>query len=238
MRALRVLGAALVVLALAAPAARADEWNKLTYLTFSGPVQIPGVTLPAGTYMFKLADSPSNRHIVQVFNKDGSKIFATILAIPDNRLNPSDKPVVMFRETPAGTPAAVRAWFYPGNTIGDEFAYPRSQAIKIAKATHESVLAASSEDLKTAEVSRVDERTPDTASTATTTEQSSASAPPSSASAAQSTTAGTTGTSGTASRGSRRTRLPQTASPLVLYEILSGLSFAGAFGMRRLRRSR
>lgn len=102
MRVFRMLCCALAIGALVTPAARADEHDKLTYFTFSGPVQIPGHTLAAGTYMFKLADSPSNRHIVQVFNKDGSKLFATILAIPDQRLDPSDKPVVMFRETPAG----------------------------------------------------------------------------------------------------------------------------------------
>ena len=76
MRLMRSLGcaAALTALvALTAPAAHADEANKLTYLTFSGPVQIPGATLAAGTYMFRLADSQSNRHIVQVFDKDGSK---------------------------------------------------------------------------------------------------------------------------------------------------------------------
>ena len=85
MRVLRVFCCALAFAAIAAPSARADEHDKLTYFTFSGPVQIPGQTLAAGTYMFKLADSPSNRHIVQVFNKDGSKLYATILAIPDQR---------------------------------------------------------------------------------------------------------------------------------------------------------
>src|SRR5207248_918779 len=157
MRVLRVLCCALALVAIVAPGARADEHDKLTYFTFSGPVQIPGHTLAAGTHMFKLAESPSNRHIVQVFNKDGSKLYATILAIPDQRLDPSDKPVVMFRETPAGSPNAVRAWFYPGNTIGDEFVYPRDQALKIAKATHEPVLSIADEsNIKSAEVTRVD----------------------------------------------------------------------------------
>src|SRR6478672_13403338 len=73
---------------------RADEWNKKTILTFSGPVQIPGVTLPAGSYVFKLADIPGNRHVVQVFDKDERKIYTTLLAIPNERLQPTDKPVV------------------------------------------------------------------------------------------------------------------------------------------------
>src|SRR5207248_4281463 len=158
MRGLRVLCCALAVAACAAPSARADESNKQTFLTFSGPVQVPGATLPAGTYMFKLADLQGNRHVVQVFDKDGTKLYTTILAIPDQRLEPTDKPVVMFSETPAGSPAAVRAWFYPGNTIGDEFVYPKQQAIKIAKATHEPVLSMTDEsNMKSAEVTRVDE---------------------------------------------------------------------------------
>jgi hypothetical protein len=163
-----------------APGARADEWNKKTILTFSGPVQIPGATLAAGTYVFKLADLQSNRHVVQIFDKDEKKIYGTILAIPDQKLEPSDKPVVMFAERPAGTPQAVKAWFYPGETIGNEFVYPKDQAMKIARATHQSVLSmdetpATTTDeqrrdaMKSAKLSRVDERG---AATAYSTDQS------------------------------------------------------------------
>jgi len=152
-----------------APGARADEWDKKTILTFSGPVQIPGVTLAAGTYVFKLADLTGNRHVVQVFDKDEKKIYGTILAIPDEKLEPSDKPVVMFAERPARTPQAVKAWFYPGDTIGNEFVYPKSEATRIARETHQSVLSmednsnATTTDqqrrdaMRSASVSRVDE---------------------------------------------------------------------------------
>src|SRR3989442_3036449 len=126
MRLSRVLCCALAFAAIVAPGARADEHDKLTYFTFSGPVQIPGHTLPAGTYMFKLADSPSNRHIVQVFNKDGSQLYATILAIPDQRLDPADKPVGMFQGTPAGSSKAVCAWLYPRHTLRPEFRCSRA----------------------------------------------------------------------------------------------------------------
>src|SRR5439155_18403473 len=130
MRFVKTVCCAVALAACLTPSARADEWNKKTILTFSGPVQIPGVTLSAGTYVFKLADLASNRHVVQVFDKDGKKIYATILAIPDQKLEPSDKPVVMFSERPAGVPQAVKAWFYPGETIGNEFVYPKDQAVK------------------------------------------------------------------------------------------------------------
>lgn len=134
---------AVALLAWATPS-RANEWNQLTYFTFSAPVELPGVTLPAGTYMFKHPDSLSDRHIVQVFSKDGKTIYATIMAIPDTRLTPSGRPVVTFEETPAGAPEAIKAWFYPGETIGDEFVYPKEQALKIASATHQPVLSTAS----------------------------------------------------------------------------------------------
>src|SRR4051794_23664193 len=110
-----------------APAARADEWNKKTILTFSGPVQIPGATLPAGSYVFKLADIPGNRHVVQVFDKDEKKIYTTMLAVPNQRLDPSDKPIILFSERATGSPQAGKGWDYPGGTIGNEFVYPKTQ---------------------------------------------------------------------------------------------------------------
>src|SRR6202521_5155176 len=90
------------------PGARADDWNRKTVMTFSGPVEIPGVhltgwgVLPAGTYVFKILDSSSDRHIVQIFNKAETMIYATILAIPNYRLKATDKTVITFTERPAG----------------------------------------------------------------------------------------------------------------------------------------
>jgi hypothetical protein len=141
MRFAKVLLAAAALVAMLAPGARADEWNKKTILTFSGPVQLPGVTLPAGSYVFKLADLQGNRHVVQVFDKDEKKIYATLLSIPNDRLEPADKPIVLFSERASGSPQAVKVWFYPGDRIGDEFVYPKTQAMRIAKETHQSVLA-------------------------------------------------------------------------------------------------
>jgi len=141
MRVLKVMCCAAALTFALAPGARADEWNKKTILTFSGPVQIPGATLPAGSYVFKLADIPGNRHVVQVFDKDEKKIYTTMLAVPNDRLQPSDEPVVLFSERASGSPQAVKVWFYPGDRIGNEFVYPKTQAMRIAKETHQSVLA-------------------------------------------------------------------------------------------------
>jgi len=132
-----------VLCVLAAPKAKADELNRKTVITFSGPVEVPGVgaqILPAGTYVFKIFDSNSNRHIVQIFNQDETHVFTTILAIPNYRLKATDKTVITFRERPAGEPEALRAWFYPGREWGEEFVYERSRAIQLAKETNEAVL--------------------------------------------------------------------------------------------------
>jgi hypothetical protein len=128
------------------PTAKADAWNRKTVMTFSGPVEIPGVhlkgwgVLPAGTYVFKILDSQSDRHIVQIFNKDETQCIATILAIPNYRLRATGKTVVTFRERPAGEPEALRAWFYPGRNSGEEFVYPKARAVELAKTTNTPVL--------------------------------------------------------------------------------------------------
>jgi hypothetical protein len=128
------------------PSAQADAWNRKTVFTFSNPVEIPGVhlagwgVLPAGTYVFKILDSQSNRHIVQIFNKDETQIYATILAIPNFRLKPRDNAVMTFHERPAGQPEALRAWFYPGRQWGEEFVYPKAKALELAKASEKPVL--------------------------------------------------------------------------------------------------
>ncbi|RPI22224.1 MAG: hypothetical protein EHM61_22795 [Acidobacteria bacterium] len=140
-----VLMVGLTLLVMAIPSAvKADEWNKETTVSFNNPVEIPGVgaqILPAGTYVFKLLDSQTNRHIVQIFNKRGDHVYATILAIPNYRLRSTDKTVMTFRERAVGSPEALRAWFYPGNNWGQEFVYPKTRAIELAKITHEPVLA-------------------------------------------------------------------------------------------------
>jgi hypothetical protein len=141
--------------------AAADQWNKKTIVTFSQPVELPGIVLPAGTYVFKLLDSLSNRNIVQVFNEDETKIFTTILAIPNYRLDPASETVLRFDERPRHLPEALRAWFYPGDNFGQEFVYPKSRALQLAETTHQPVLSKEEvpietpEQLKTAEVIEV-----------------------------------------------------------------------------------
>lgn len=127
------------VLAITLPQAKADEWNQKTTFTFSGSVEIPGQVLGPGTYVFKLADSQSDRNVVQVFNKNENHLYGTFLAIPDYRLKPAGKPIITFEERAAGSPEAVKAWFYPGENYGHEFVYPKTKAVELAKANNRPV---------------------------------------------------------------------------------------------------
>jgi hypothetical protein len=129
----------LILLLIAGSVVRSSVSDKLTIFTFSQPVELPGVTLPAGTYAFKLLDSIADRSIVQVFDKDQRKLFATILAIPDYTPQPSSKTIIKFSETTPGGPKAIKEWFYPGETIGWEFVYPKKRAMELAKDSNQSV---------------------------------------------------------------------------------------------------
>ena len=144
LKTLGILACLTALCALVAPSAMADDWNRKTKLTFSGPVEVPGVgaqILPAGTYVFKILDSQSDRHIVQIFNADESHLYTTILAIPNYRLKTTDKTTITFAERPAGQPEALKAWFYPGRQWGEEFVYSKTRALELAKETNEPVLA-------------------------------------------------------------------------------------------------
>lgn len=220
--------------AMLAPSAKADDWNRKTVITFSVPVEIPGVhlagygVLPAGTYVFKILDSSSDRHIVQIFSQDELTVYATILAIPNYRLRATDNTVMTFRERPAGQPEALRAWFYPGRNWGEEFVYPKAKAIELAKAENAPVLftpaeipAEVTEPIKTADAPVVVQLkqapimavkpTGDAVQVAEV-----VTPPPAQAEVAE-------------------TTLPKTASPFPLIGLFGLLALGGAFALRAVR---
>jgi hypothetical protein len=114
--------------------ANADEWNKKTYVTISQSIEVPGAILPPGRYVFKLLDSSSNRHIVQVLNDRENHVYCTNLAIAKERMEPAEKTILSFYEMPGGRPEPVRTWFYPGDLIGQEFVYPKARMTQILAA--------------------------------------------------------------------------------------------------------
>ncbi len=120
---------------------RADEWNQKLTLTFNEPVEIPGQVLTPGTYVFKVGtgDISDDRSIVRVYNKSEDRLYGAFMTIPDYRLTRTSKPVLEFEERPVGSPEAIYAWFYPGDKTGHEFVYPKSEAMRLAKANNRPV---------------------------------------------------------------------------------------------------
>jgi len=143
MKRLTVIATAMVLAVMVGMSARVAAQNPVanerTFMTFSNTVEMPGVTLPAGTYVFRLADTPT-RNVVQVLSKDEKDILGQWTFVQAQRPKATEDTVVMFREQPEGTTAAVQYWYYPGETIGKEFVYPKDQAQKIANRTGASVL--------------------------------------------------------------------------------------------------
>lgn len=125
MRTITLAMSSMLLLGVLLPGARADESDQRTVITFSQPVEIPGQVLPAGTYTFKVADS--DHHIVQVFNKAENRLYGTFLTVPEYRRRTPDKTIITFEETAAGSPEAIKSWFYPGRNDGNEFLYSKKQ---------------------------------------------------------------------------------------------------------------
>jgi len=131
--------------------AQAQPEDKRTYFTFSAPIALPGTTLPAGRYVFRIVDTTSSRKVIQVLSDDGKKPYVMANTIPDQRRDPVKDATVAFYETARGTPAAVKTWWYPGESTGYQFIYPRAQAKQIASSTGKAVLTTKSESTKTEE---------------------------------------------------------------------------------------
>jgi hypothetical protein len=132
-----------VLCLLVAPNARADDGRQKTTVTLTDPVEVPGVgqqLLSPGTYVFRLKNSPTDRHIVEIFNQNETKVLTTLISIPDFRLKATDKPVLIFSGREAGEPGALKAWFNGGQKSGEQFVWEKSKAIQLAKESNEPVL--------------------------------------------------------------------------------------------------
>lgn len=208
------------------PSVRADELNKKTVMTFSQPIEIPGQILPAGTYTFKLLDSLSDRHIVQVFTADGTRLITTVLAINNYRLHPTGESVVKFAERSGDNPEALKAWFYPGDSFGQEFVYPKPRAVQLAVAANEPVPAVAVEatDLKETPIVAV---TPEQKELPVT--EVIETVPP-----ATEETPAPVAEQQTPAPAAETEQLPQTGSPVPLIALLGLASLGIAFTLKRL----
>ena len=255
-----IIAVACTALLLGAGGAAAQTSDRTTYVTFSGPVSIPGKTLPAGTYTFRLAESPADRHIVQIFDREQAQLFATLLAVPAERDRPEGEPVITFRETPSNMAPALRYWYYAGEKGGNEFVYPKTQAMTIARASGEGVMAIDTDSTDIASWKGTPERVtanaePQTGTAASTTASTTAStATPTEPAAAQPTTTPTEPsaqpttpqptqpaptreqTAGTSGR-SEPSELPRTAGELPSVGLIALFALAGAFALRVARKA-
>src|SRR5262245_38102667 len=233
--------------------AEAQPADYRTYFTFSAPVTLPGVTLPAGKYIFRLADPDSSRKVINVLSEDGKRSLAMLHTIPNQAMKAPKDAEVRFMETSAKVPPPVKTWWYAGKAIGYEFIYPRKQALELAKTTSEPVLTTTKEtsDLANAELSRVTGSESNQA--AVNVEQEPAAREVSGRSqqadvnAAQSPAQGGASTSANASRDTRaderarstaRTELPRTASSTPSVLIFGALALAMGLGLSRASRAR
>lgn len=128
-----------VLVSLAPPLTLADEYDKKTVVTFDQPTEVPGIVLQPGKYVIKLLNSSSNRHIAEIMNEKMDHLYALTFTAAAERLNRGDKTILTFYEGGNGRPQAIRRWFWPGDTNGQEFVYPKDQAAKIAAATNQTV---------------------------------------------------------------------------------------------------
>jgi hypothetical protein len=119
-----VLASALLALSLS-PATKADDFDKKTIVTFDQDVEIPGQVLPAGTYVFKLMRSGSDRFVVQVWTAHEADLVTTLMTNADSQPNPSGHAYVVLdmTGTDEGYPPAVVGWFFGGGDEGRDFTY-------------------------------------------------------------------------------------------------------------------
>jgi hypothetical protein len=146
------IGLALSLLGFVSAAAGQGAVDKRTKLTFNQPVEIAGHVLPAGTYTFMLVEPWSDRNVVEIYNADATRLVTIVTAIPNYRRQPTGQTVIRFGEAPAGSPEVIRAWFYPGDTFGREFVYPKRRAAELAKVSNAPVPAMPAEASTPAEM--------------------------------------------------------------------------------------
>ena len=234
----RIVASALAVFVSAmGGTAVAQTSDHRTYFTFSTPVTLPGVTLPAGRYLFRLADPNTSRKVISVLSADGKTPLAMLHTIPNQLPDAPQDPEIRFLETSGNMPPAIKGWWVQGNSIGYEFIYPRQQALQLAKVTTGPVLTTRNEtkDVATADLSRIDgsgvpapvtvEEKPAPVAATGRAQQGEVAPGGATATAAPDTRADER------ARSTARTQLPQTASSMPFVMLLGALALCAGIGL-------
>jgi len=234
----KILGSmcAVAMIAGLAPAvASAQPADKTTYFTFSGPVDMPGTALPAGKYVFRLANPDTSRNVIQVRSADGKRVVGLFFSHPAERRDAAKDAEIRFMEASAGTPPAVRTWWYPGERTGYEFIYPKTQARRIAQRTKQDVLTTKSETTTAQQTNSDDLTRVSAAGNDIQVADNTAETPSGSATRGELRDNSVPTKVGTVARA--RTQLPQTASNSPLIALIGVLMLAAAALVRFPTRS-
>lgn len=248
---------AAIGLAVLNPVVKADEHDRKTVISISQSLEVPGAVLPPGTYVMKLFNSSSDRHIVQFMNERQNQQLALTFAIPAERARPAEKTLLTMYEGSGGAPPAIRTWYYPGDNVGQEFLYPHDQASRISKRTNVAVpeveIASSSaaapspaeptesnvqnnetrdEPVLVARAEPAPEPTPEPVA------EPVAAPEPQQPAESQAPPANSAQSSQESAPPAATESLPQTAGNGPLAALIGSLAFAFALGLRRLKRSR
>jgi len=199
--------------------ASAQTLDERVFFTFSGPVELPGVALSPGRYMFRLADPNRDSSIVQVLSADGTRAYGMFITRYTERLAPPSDPEIRFMESPADTPPAIKTMWYPGELTGREFVYPKDQARRLANSAGESAPTTGADTIKT-------ERTHTTAAVRVR---------PGGRETTVNENAGVASAAGRSQAGSSRTRLPGTGSTTPLVTLVGLCLLAAAMAIRGWR---
>lgn len=122
----RIVAAAAVgalLLGVAGHPARAQDSLHREFLTFSGPIALPGVVLAAGTYLFETPSSVNTPTVVRVRSRDGRQVYLTQFTRIVDRPNVADVPRVTFSEAGPGQARPINAWYPRGADAGKQFIY-------------------------------------------------------------------------------------------------------------------
>jgi hypothetical protein len=249
---------AVAMLACSAGTASAQPADKRTVFSFSGPVAMPGVTLPAGQYVFRVADAGGR--VIQVLSGDGMKSYAMFFSLPAERFDPAEKPEVRFMETASGMAPAIRTWWYPGERRGYEFVYPKEQARRLAQGASQPVLTTQAQTTTTEQTNASDltrissagqesnvqsDAAPTAAAPGGSSQQGEIASPtmaianptiPAVANAGQTASAANPATTDPASARRTRTSLPKTAGNVALVALIGTLALGAGIGLWVRRR--
>jgi hypothetical protein len=237
-------------MAMGATTGHIEDSAKKTTLSVSVLTQLPGTTLAAGSYVFRQSGEQSGWDIVQVYNSDQSSLVTTLLAYPNPNLVSNGQAFLVYPQSTDSQTQIMEAFFFDGDPVGQQLAYPKKTADAIGAVNHVRVPTTGTSDsypsslpLAAASWSAPVNQGED-AGTAAPTQSSPEAAtptaqdPPPAADPEAATSANTASSPSVPSASTAKSEpLPQTASPLPLIGLIGLLAIVGIVVLRRMTRA-